>query len=137
MEIVPNTAIEAAKNNVQATSDQIQEVNDFIRHNIFTHTNRVIMRHKFSGLTRDIEVKLIFSHTVGALNSDDRVELLKAVRDFEDFPEGDDPYGEHDFGAINFRGIKYFFKFDYYDESYDYGETNGNRVLTIMEAGDY
>ena len=39
-------------------------------------------------------------------------ELLKKVQDYSDFDEDNDPHGEHDFGAFDFRGEKCFWKID-------------------------
>jgi hypothetical protein len=67
---------------------------------------------------------------------------LKAIRDTTVFPEGDDPYGEHDFGAIEHEGVKVFWKIDYYaDADCESGaETPAERcyrVLTVMLADEY
>ena len=35
----------------------------------------------------------------------DVATILNKVRTFKDFNEGDDPYGEHDFGAFDLKGI--------------------------------
>lgn len=70
-------------------------------------------------------------------------EIIAAVRDFEDFPEGDDLYGEHDFGALDVAGEKVFWKIDYYDRLYRYGSEDPSdpektgRMLTIMLAEEY
>ena len=34
---------------------------------------------------------------------------------FDDFSERNDPFGEHDFGAIEYEGNTVFWKIDYYD----------------------
>jgi hypothetical protein len=44
-------------------------------------------------------------------------EIFVKVRDFVDFTEDNDPYGEHDFGSFTVSGVKIFWKIDYYDES--------------------
>lgn len=64
-------------------------------------------------------------------------EILAAVRRHDDFPRGDDPYGEHDFGAFTVNHERFYFKFDYYDSSNRFFEEDGERVLTIMKAEDY
>jgi hypothetical protein len=69
--------------------------------------------------------------------------ILNLVRKYTDFTEGNDPYGEHDFGALTFNGEKLFWKIDYYDKSLTYGSPNPadpmltSRVLTIMRASEY
>ncbi len=71
------------------------------------------------------------------------VAAIKAVREFDDFSDDNDPWGEHDFGAIEMDGEKVFFKLDYYDLSLQLGSENPanegctHRVLTIMLASEY
>ena len=63
------------------------------------------------------------------------------VRDYTDFNEDNDPYGEHDFGSLKVAGEKIFWKIDYYDESLskwcDPLDPDCQRVLTIMLAEEY
>ena len=80
---------------------------------------------------------------IDALPVDTKEQLLAAVRAFKDFDEGNDPHGEHDFGAIEIEGIRAFFKVDYYDRKLtmhtddptDPEQTT--RVMTIMLAEEY
>lgn len=71
------------------------------------------------------------------------VAAVKAVREFDAFSGDNDPWGEHDFGAIEVNGEKVFFKIDYYDLSLQQGsEDPANeeytcRILTIMLASEY
>jgi hypothetical protein len=70
-------------------------------------------------------------------------ELLQAVRTFDAFTADNDPYGEHDFGAIDQGSVRYFWRIDYYDLSKtahspdpaDLAVTH--RVMTIMRADEY
>jgi hypothetical protein len=68
---------------------------------------------------------------------------LKAIAQISDFDEGDDPYGEHDFGAIEVDGEKVFWKIDYYDAALTYAAEDPadparcRRVLTVMLAQEY
>ena len=70
-------------------------------------------------------------------------ELMIAVEEFDNFTSNNDPYGEHDFGAITLEGITFFWKMDYWDcdlqmHSPDPTDTNvTTRVLTIMLADEY
>jgi hypothetical protein len=54
-----------------------------------------------------------------------------------------DPYGEHDFGALTVEDRKIFFKIDYYDRALAGGSPDPadprvtTRVLTIMLAEEY
>jgi Protein of unknown function (DUF3768) len=70
-------------------------------------------------------------------------DVLDAVRDFDAFNPGNDPYGEHDFGAVTVEGQRIFFKIDYYNQTLDAGSPDPadpkvtHRVLTIMLASEY
>lgn len=87
--------------------------------------------------------RVVITPCVQSLTDDDRQELLKQVQAFDNFTEDNDSYGEHDFGAINFRNDTYFWKIDYYDTDYNYfspdpGDSNVTiRVLTIMRGDEY
>ena len=73
----------------------------------------------------------------------DIAAILNKMRTFKDFNEGNDPYGEHDFGAFDFKGKKIFWKIDYYDRNFEFASPNAadpsqtNRVLTVMYAYEY
>lgn len=64
-------------------------------------------------------------------------DVLTAVREFNDFTPANDPHKEHDCAFFEVYGERFFFKFDYYDDNYEYYQENGNRVLTIGFARDY
>ena len=70
-------------------------------------------------------------------------DIVRAVFEFDDFNADNDPYGQHDFGAIIFQGQKIFWKIDYYDNNLEYGSEDPadasvtSRVLTIMLASEY
>lgn len=80
---------------------------------------------------------------IESLTLGQRWALMSAVRNFNAFSTDEDPYGEHDFGAIDLTGEKFFFKIDYYDRSMEGGSpdpsnsTCTTRVLTIMRADEY
>lgn len=66
------------------------------------------------------------------------------MREFSEFSEDNDPYGEHDFGAFDIEGAgKIFWKIDYYNRTMDGGSDDPDdpgkttRVLTIMLASEY
>ena len=67
--------------------------------------------------------------------------LVRAVQAFDTFTPNNDPYGEHDFGSINWHDNKTFWKIDYYDQTLEYGEDalsrDCRRILTIMLASEY
>lgn len=69
--------------------------------------------------------------------------LLDGVRAFTAFTADNDPHAEHDFGALEVAGGRYFWKIDYYDLELAYGSPDPanpavtRRVLTIMCADEY
>ena len=80
---------------------------------------------------------------VEAMPVDQRRSLLAKVRAFDAFADDNDPHGEHDFGAVDEGGVRYFFKLDYYDRNTEFGSPDPadpavtTRVLTIMRADEY
>lgn len=90
-----------------------------------------------------VEGAIMITPGVDALPQDQRLALLAAVRAYDTFQPEDDPYGEHDFGSVDFAGDRFFFKIDYYDHSMDGASPDPadprctTRVLTIMRADEY
>ncbi len=86
---------------------------------------------------------VVLTASVAALPPDDRDALLRAVAAFDGFDAGNDPYGEHDFGAVALAGNRYFFKLDYYDESLTIHSLDPcdaavtRRIMTVMRADEY
>jgi Protein of unknown function (DUF3768) len=70
-------------------------------------------------------------------------QAIAAVGSHNDFPEGDDPFGERDFGAFELAGERLFWKIDYYDRELlnaspdPANEAVTRRVLTVMLAEEY
>lgn len=68
---------------------------------------------------------------------------LLMIAAFDDFSDANDPYGEHDFGAVTIGASRLFWKIDYYDQSLTSvavdpaSETGCVRVLTVMLAEEY
>lgn len=68
---------------------------------------------------------------------------ITAVRAFDTFTLDNDPWGEHDFGAVEIEGEKVFWKIDCYNRELTAGSENPanaamtRRVLTIMLADEY
>lgn len=87
--------------------------------------------------------KIVGSEIFSNLNPDQKLALIRLVTAFDDFTSENDPYGERDFGAVEFEGEKWFFKLDYFDRNYEYGSedpsdpTQTRRVLTIMHSSEY
>ena len=79
--------------------------------------------------------------TPGVLAFRDVPGLVQAVRDFDTFTPDNDPYGEHDFGALEWEGERTYWKIDYYDQTLTYGEDPSSpdcqRVMTILLASEY
>ena len=88
--------------------------------------------------------QILLTEGIGALPDEARAEILLAVATFADFSEDNDPYGEHDFGAIDHAAAgRVFWKIDYYAADLMSGSENPadpastRRVLTIMLASEY
>lgn len=66
-----------------------------------------------------------------------------AIAKDEAYSQANDPYAEHDFGAIDIEGNRLFWKIDYYDLAREYGSPDPSdpavtsRVMTIMMADEY
>ncbi len=95
--------------------------NDVFRKSLgMTGAGRVVMTSGVDGLPEEIKTK-----------------VLLAVRDYDNFEDGNDPYGEHDFGVIKLDDQpKIYWKFDYYDANFEFGG-DVNRLLTILLASEY
>jgi len=86
---------------------------------------------------------LVMTKGIIALGAQRQLAILSAIAAFDDFSPEDDPYREHDFGALTIEGTRIFFKIDYLDRgltghSPDPADaTVTARVLTVMLAGEY
>jgi len=82
---------------------------------------------------------------IAALGREAQAEILARVRQFSSFEPGNDPYAEHDFGAISApSGEQVFWKIDYFaDNAMEYGADDPGdparsfRVLAVMLAAEY
>ena len=105
-------------------TDRIRELNDVFRTTWLTGT--VLMTSSIRSLPDAIQSSIV-----------------KAVQTFDAFTPDNDPYGEHDFGAVTIEGRRVFWKIDYYDRTMQYGSEDPanpavtKRVLTIMLAEEY
>ena len=87
--------------------------------------------------------RIVVTQGIQALPENTLDRVLPTISQFSDFTDDNDPYEEHDFGAVTIDGHKIFWKIDYYDESYQYASpdpTDPNltcRVMTIMLAEEY
>jgi len=86
-----------------------------------------------------------FFMTAGILEAsgNDLPQLIALIEGFDAFDESNDPYGEHDFGSLAWRGEPIYWKIDYYDLDLKYASPDPanpdvtSRVLTIMMAWEY
>lgn len=87
--------------------------------------------------------RIFISQGLVALGGDIVRAALVATQEFSRFDETNDPYGEHDFGAVTVGKHRVFWKIDYYDQSLtssavDPSQEQGCvRVLTLMLAQEY
>ena len=87
--------------------------------------------------------RVLTTASVAELPLDVKARLFLAVQSYSDFNRDNDPHSEHDFGEIELRGERYFFKLDYYSLDLTAGSEDpadpekSTRVLTIMRADEY
>lgn len=93
--------------------------------------------------------QVVVTPGIQALSEIEQRQILAKVSYFDSFEEGDDPYGEHDFGAFYHTAdtihnqYKVFWKIDYYDLNLEYHSedpadlSKTRRVLTVMLAEEY
>ena len=69
--------------------------------------------------------------------------LARAIAEFDDFPPGNDPYGERDFGAFTLWDHPMFWKIDYFHPTREehapcaWSVELCRRTLTVMLASEY
>ena len=69
-----------------------------------------------------------------------RLKVIQAMREYDDVAPDGDPYAEHDFGAFEVDGFKFFCKIMYYDMTMDFASEDSSnpdvtkRVLILMLA---
>lgn len=103
---------------------QMQSLNDALRRN-------------FAG------GRVVLTAGLAALPEAACAAILAAVRGFEAFDAANDPYGEHDFGAVEVAGRRAFWKIDTYDRDLTFASPDAAdpavtvRVLTVMLAEEY
>ncbi|UZE49815.1 DUF3768 domain-containing protein [Rhodopseudomonas sp. P2A-2r] len=87
--------------------------------------------------------RLIVTDGLGSLTIEQFADLLQAVSTYSDFGPDNDPHGEHDFGAIEQDGVRYFWKTEYFDQWMQFASPDPSdpavttRVMTIMLASEY
>jgi hypothetical protein len=96
-----------------------------------------ILRRTLSGGT------LVLTAGIIALGRERQQAIIDAVATFDQFDADNDPYGEHDFGAVEVAGERIFFKINYYDRSLaraspDPADASVTaRVMTILLAREF
>ena len=121
------------KNDAAATSAAIRTLNDKLR----------------TTLTGG---KVMITAGIQAMDPEAQARVLAAVRAFDAFTDENDPWGEHDMGALDVEvegpGFgttthRIFFKHDYFDPTLSFlsddpaDPSKTVRVLTIMLADEY
>lgn len=87
--------------------------------------------------------QIAFTSGVRALGVARIAALLHRLRAFNEFSADNDPYSEHDFGAFEEAGRRFFWKIDYLCPSIQHGSEDPTdpsktcRVLTLMLAHEY
>lgn len=93
--------------------------------------------------TKGIGGRTVLTRGIGALPPNELVAALRAVADFSNFSESNDPYGEHDCAMIEVAGHQVLWKIDYCDPDLLGHSLNAAdpaitaRVMTIMLADEY
>jgi hypothetical protein len=113
---------------VHPTKEKIALLNDKARKGLLPGSTKVLLTREVTALAEDVLERLV-----------------GAVKAFDAFTEDNDPYREHDFGALELEleGERYFWKIDYYDRSLRFGAEDPTdtsdtiRVLTLMHASEY
>jgi hypothetical protein len=111
-------------NGKDSTVARIQELND-------------AFRTTFAG------GRVMMTAGVDALPDMVKAAALQQVAAFDTFTGDNDPYHEHDFGAFDLCGRKFFWKIDYYAPDMEGGSEDPadpkktTRVLTVMLASEY
>ncbi len=90
---------------------------------------------------------IVATQGVAALGLGAGLRLMRAVQTFTAFTEDNDPFGLHDFGAVEIeadgRSVKVYWKIDLYDEACRFGSEAPDdpsrtcRVLTLLLPSEW
>jgi len=87
--------------------------------------------------------KVVQTCGIARLTPETQLAVHRAIQEFDDFSDDNDPYSEHDMAGVEVEGHRIFWKIDYYDRDLRYGSQDPanteitTRVLTIMLASEY
>ena len=95
-------------------------------------------------LRRDFRTgQVVITRGIAELGEDAVALIIKEIATYDNFDEGSDPHAEHDFGVLEAKGHRVFFKIDYYDVALAMHSPDPSdpavtkRVLTIMLSKEY
>ena len=124
----------ASASNENTRTAKVRKLNDQFRKGFAKPLN---------ALARSAVNRVLITSGIAALDVVDQIAIIAKVQAFDAFSSDNDPYGEHDFGAIEHGGRKVFWKIDYYAPDMIYGSDDPTdpsktvRVLTIMLSEEY
>jgi hypothetical protein len=107
------------------------------------HIKRIAQLNDLARKAMGVACRAVQTRGISALSPADQSAIREAIEKFEGFHDGNDPHGEHDFGAIEHNGQRIFWKIDYYDRNFEFGSEHPEdpgqteRLLTIMLAEEY
>ena len=113
-----------------------------MQHNVDKATQSIALLNDQARITLT-NCKLIITRGIDLLGEETVDCILNLVRRFDDFSNRNDPFGEHDFGAVEYEGNTVFWKIDCFDldlmnQSPDPSDPHvTRRVLTIMHGEEY
>ena len=87
--------------------------------------------------------EVLLSAGIAGMSSEDKVNIVSLVQNFDNFTPDNNPYAENDFGTFDYKGEKILWKIDYYDLNNQYHSENPanpditKRVLTILLSCEY
>ena len=87
--------------------------------------------------------KVMLTLGINTKPSNEIAEIIRKVKQFNNFTAANDPYEEHDFGSFDYKGQRIFWKIDYYDRNLQYlsedpaDASKTIRVMTSMLADEY
>jgi hypothetical protein len=127
---------EAVSEELTALVDRTGQLLDCLRRALVALQNDYLRQHLAGG-------RIMMTAGVQSQGPVFITQAFAAIAAFNSFTADNDPYGEHDFGAIEIAGTKLLFKIDAYDRDLRYGSLDPAdpdltvRVLTIMLAEEY